>query len=171
MMARELVELQPEVIVTATASSVIALMRATQSIPIVFVAVGDPLGTGIVSNLARPGGNVTGFAATAPKASKLLELLKEISPTVSRASLMFNPDTSTYRQGGGPADFLGAAHLLGIEPIVAEVRNQAEIEAAKSALASERRGGLVVGQDNFNFLNRALIISLSRNTECQPCTR
>jgi putative ABC transport system substrate-binding protein len=69
MMARELVELQPEVIVTATASSVIALMRATQSIPIVFVAVGDPLGTGIVSNLARPGGNVTGFAATAPQAS------------------------------------------------------------------------------------------------------
>ena len=161
-MASELVELQPEVIFTVSSPAALALKRVTQTIPIVFVGVGNPLSAGLVSNLARPASNVTGFSNTAASlSSKRLELLKEISPGISRAALMFNPDTSLYRGSESLTDFLTGATRLVIEPIVAEVRNQAEIEAAIAALAREPRGGLVVGQDIFNLVNRASIIALT----------
>jgi ABC transporter substrate binding protein len=97
--AAELVRLKPEVVLTASTPAVAAMSRATSTIPIVFAYVADPVGSGFVASLARPGGNVTGFANFDPAmASKWLELLKELAPATSRVLLLYNPETSP---GGG----------------------------------------------------------------------
>ena len=98
--AAELIGLPAEVILAQGSLAVAALRKATQTIPIVFVRVADPLSQGFVASLARPGGNVTGFASLEYALSgKWLELLKTIAPRISRVALMFNPATSPY--GGG----------------------------------------------------------------------
>ena len=160
-MARELVDLQPSVVVTFSAPASLAMKRLAEHIPIVFVAVGDPLGAGLVSNLARPDSNVTGFAVSVATSlsGKRLELLKEISPGISRATLMFNPDTSTYRGTVPLSDFLEGAARLAVDSIVAEVRDQVQIDNVIAALAREPKGGLVVGQGNFTSSNSKLIIA------------
>jgi putative ABC transport system substrate-binding protein len=98
--AQELVGLQPDIIVTSVAATTSALQRETRTIPIVFASIGDPVASGIVARLDRPGGNVTGFAVNeASLGGKWLELLSEIAPGLKRAAIMFNPDTapvSTY---------------------------------------------------------------------------
>jgi len=97
--AKELVALQPDVILATTTPVVAALLRESRTIPIVFVRVADPVGEGFVANLARPGGNVTGFAFFEPELlTKWLEPLKEIAPNIMRVTAMFNPTTSP---GGG----------------------------------------------------------------------
>src|SRR5262245_53327249 len=102
--AKELVELQPDVIFASTTPVIAALQRETRTIPIVFVIVSDPVGAGFVAGLPRPGGNITGFInAEAAMGGKWLEILKEIAPGVKRAGIMFNPDTAP----GGGAYFLG----------------------------------------------------------------
>jgi putative tryptophan/tyrosine transport system substrate-binding protein len=99
MLAKELVGLQPDVILAEASSSTAALQRETRTIPIVFVLVGDPIGSGFVANLPRPSGNITGFMLQeASMGGKLLQLLTEVAPGVERAAIMFNPDTAP---GGG----------------------------------------------------------------------
>ena len=94
-LAKELVDLQPDVILANTTPGTAALQRETLVIPIVFMAVSDPVGSGFVASLPRPGGNITGFIDTeASMAGKWLELLIEIAPGVKRAAIMFNPDTA-----------------------------------------------------------------------------
>jgi putative ABC transport system substrate-binding protein len=160
-MASELLDLQPSVVVTVSAPASLAMKRLTGRIPIVFVSVGDPLGAGLVRNLARPDGNVTGFAVSVATSlsGKRLELLREISPGFSRAILMFNPDTSTYRGTVPLNDFLEGAARLTVNSSVAEVRSQAQIEEAIAALGREPKGGLLVGQDTFMVANSKLIIA------------
>jgi putative ABC transport system substrate-binding protein len=98
MFAKELVELQPDVILAGTTPATAALQRETRTIPIVFAAVSDPVGDGFVASLPRPGGNLTGFIFTeAAMAGKWLELLTEIAPGVKRAAIMFNPDNHAGR--------------------------------------------------------------------------
>jgi len=96
--AKELVSLQPDVILTQSTPVTAALKRETSTIPIVFAAVADPVGSGFVASLPRPGGNVTGFSSLdqGSMASKWLELLTKIAPSVKRAVMMFNPDTAPY---------------------------------------------------------------------------
>ena len=102
--AKELVELQPDVIVAHTTSAVSALAQQTRTIPIVFVLVSDPVGNGFVENWTKPGGNITGFTDfEAPMAGKWLELLRQIAPHVTQVALLFNPETAP----GGGAVFLG----------------------------------------------------------------
>src|SRR5262249_20742015 len=129
VLAQDLIGLQPDIIVTTAASPTVAVQRETQSIPIVFVGVADPVAASIVARLDRPGGNVTGFANwEATLAGKWLELLSEIAPGLKRAAIMFNPDTapvSTYM-----ASFEAAARSLKVVPIPAPVRSDAEIETA-----------------------------------------
>jgi putative ABC transport system substrate-binding protein len=97
--AKELVEIQPDVILANTTPVTVALHRETRTIPIIFVIVSDPVGAGLITSLAQPGGNITGFInIEASMGSKWLELLKEIAPAVRRAAIMFNPDTAP---GGG----------------------------------------------------------------------
>ena len=100
-LAQELVGLQPDVIVTNATPAAAALQRETRAIPIVFASVADPVASGIVARLDRPGGNITGFASLEPSlGGKWLELLSEIAPGLKRAAIMFNPDTPHLR--GGP---------------------------------------------------------------------
>jgi putative ABC transport system substrate-binding protein len=162
MFAKELVDLQPGVILANTTPVTAALRNETHTIPIVFVVVSDPVGAGFVASLARPGGNITGFInVEASFGGKWLELLKEIAPRVRRAAIMFNPDTAP----GGGSYFLGsfesAAQSLGVEPITAPVRSVAEIESVMTRLGREPGGGLAVMSDGFMFIHRGSIISLA----------
>jgi putative ABC transport system substrate-binding protein len=156
-LAQELVGLQPDIIVTANTPAAVALQRETRTIPIVFAAVTDPVATGLVARLNQPGGNITGFAAEeATLPGKWLELLSEIAPGLKRATIMFNPDFSvpTFMPS-----FETAARSLKVEPIIAPVHSDAEIEAAIVALGREPGGGFVVMSDAFMVTHRAPIIS------------
>jgi putative ABC transport system substrate-binding protein len=156
--AQELVGLQPDIIVTGTTPATAAVQRETRTIPIVFLGVGDPVATGIVPRLDRPGGNITGFAASeASLGGKWLELLSEIAPGLKRAAILFNPDTapvSVY-----VPSFETAAGSLNVVPIIAPVHSDAQIETAIAALGREPGGGLVVMPDTFTNVHRAPTIS------------
>jgi putative ABC transport system substrate-binding protein len=157
-LARELVGLQPEIILTNGIQTIVALQRETRTIPIVFANTGgDPVASGIVPRLNRPGGNVTGFALYEPSlGGKWLQLLSEIAPGLKRAAIMFNPGTAP-----APTSMpsLEAARSLKVAPITAPVRSDAEIETAIAALGREPGGGLVVLPDGFINVHRAPIIS------------
>jgi putative ABC transport system substrate-binding protein len=157
-LAQELVGLQPDIIVTSNTPATVALRRETRTIPIVFVGVADPVASGIVERLDRPGGNITGFAEwEASMGGKWLELLSEIAPGLKRAAILFNPDAalvSTYMP-----TFETAARSLKVVPITAPVHSDIEIETAITALGREPGGGLVVTPDIFMLAHRAPIIS------------
>jgi putative ABC transport system substrate-binding protein len=162
MFAKELVGLQPDVILAHTTPVTAALQRETRTIPIVFLSVADPVGDGFVAGLPHPGGNITGFInLEGAIAGKWLEFLTEIAPGVQRAAVMFNPDTAP---GGGSyflPSFEEGARSLKVEPITAPVRSDTEIETVITSLGREPRGGFVVMPDAFIFVHRAPIISLA----------
>jgi putative tryptophan/tyrosine transport system substrate-binding protein len=157
--AKELIDLQPDAVLTFGTAATRALGQETQTIPIVFTSVGDAIGDGFVASLARPGGNMTGFISQeAGMAGKWLELLTEIAPDIKRAAIMFNPDAAA---GGGSyflTAFEAAARLLKVVPIIAPVRSDAEIEVMITSLAREPAGGLVVTPDGFTLTHRPSII-------------
>jgi putative ABC transport system substrate-binding protein len=153
-----LVGLQPEIILTNGTPATVAVQRETRTIPIVFANVGDPVASSIVARLDRPSGNITGFALYETSlGGKWLELLSEIAPGLKRAVIMFNPDTppvSIFMPS-----FETAARSLKVEPIIAPVHSDVEIETTIIALGREPGGGLVVGPDVFMTVHRAPIIS------------
>jgi putative ABC transport system substrate-binding protein len=157
-LARELVGQQPDIIVTNTTPATASVQRETRTIPIVFAIVADPVASGIVPRLARPGGNITGFSNfEASLGGKWLELLSEIAPGLKRAAVMFNPDTapiSTFMPS-----LETAAGSLKVEPIIAPVHNEVEIEMRINDLGSEPGGGLVVIPDVFSNVHRVSIMS------------
>jgi putative ABC transport system substrate-binding protein len=157
-LAQELVGLQPDIILAGGTAATIALQRETRTIPIVFAGQADPVGSGIVPRLDRPGGNITGFGRSeASMGGKWLELLSEIAPGLKRAAFMFNPDlppVSVYMPS-----LETAARSLKIVPITAPARSDVEIETAIIALGREPGGGLVVVNDAFTSAHRAQIIS------------
>jgi putative tryptophan/tyrosine transport system substrate-binding protein len=158
--AAELIDGRPDVIVGHTTSVVTALVRETRTLPIVFVNVTDPVGNGFVTNYPRPGGNVTGFTGFEfSLGSKWLELLKEIAPQVTRATLIFNPETAPYAVFLPPAET--AAASFGMTVAAAPVHNTFEIERTLDGLARGANNGLLVLPDNFTTVHRQLIISLS----------
>jgi putative ABC transport system substrate-binding protein len=136
-----------------------ALKQATPSIPIVFAVLNDPVGQGFVANMARPGGNITGFTfVDFSLIGKWLEKLKEIAPGVRRVALMFNPQTAPYypvylRELGAAASSLAA------EVLETPVRDEAEIEAAATALAREPGGGLIVTPEPFINTHRGVVMA------------
>jgi putative ABC transport system substrate-binding protein len=149
--------------VTTNTLAIVALQRETRTIPIVFVSVADPVASGLVPRLDRPGGNITGFADwEASLGGKWLELLSEIAPGLKRASIMFNPDTSpasAYMPSLGTT-----AQSLKVVPVIAPVHTDAEIETAIIALGREPGGGLVVIPDPFTGVHRApIILAAARN--------
>jgi putative ABC transport system substrate-binding protein len=162
-LAQELVGLQPDVILTSTTPTTVALQRETRTIPIVFATLGDPVASGIVERLDRPSGNVTGFAnLEASLGGKWLELLSEITNGLKRAAIMLNPDTapaSTFMPS-----LETAARSLKVVPIIAPVHSDGEIETAIIALGREPGGGLVVMPDIFMDVHRApIILAAARN--------
>jgi putative tryptophan/tyrosine transport system substrate-binding protein len=159
--AKELVELQPDLILASTTPVTAALQRETRTLPIVFVVVVDPVGSGFVASLSRPGGNITGFINVEPEmGGKWLEILKQIAPRMSRVAMMFNPDTAP----GGGAFFLNpfeaAARSMAVEPITVRVRSDAEIEAGIASLGREQ-AGLVLQSDSFLAVHQGTLISLA----------
>ena len=159
--AKELVNLQPDVILAHSTPVTEALQRETPTIPIVFVTVVDPVGEGFVAGLAHPGGNMTGFInMEAAMASKWMELLIEIAPSVKRIAAMFNPDTAPYVKSYWPA-FEAAARTLNVAPIAAPIRSDAEIESVVTSLARDPRGGFVAMADIFTTSHRGRIILLA----------
>jgi putative ABC transport system substrate-binding protein len=157
---KELVDLQPELILVGGDAATAAVQRATRTTPIVFVNVADPVGSGFVASLRRPGGNITGFGnQEASMASKWLEALVQIAPNVRRAAILFNPDTAPGAGLYYMASFEAAALSLGIKPIAAGVRSDDEIETAITLLGNEPGGGLVIMTDSFTVVHRAPIIS------------
>jgi putative ABC transport system substrate-binding protein len=159
--AKELVALQPDLILSSTTPTTAALVQQTRTIPIVFATVADPVGSGFVANFKRPGGNVTGFVVfEASLAGKWLELLKEIAPRLNRIAFLFNPATATYAEFYlNP--FKAAAASFAVEAIAAPVRDRSELESVVSAQAREPNGGLIVMPDSFTDLYRAEITSLA----------
>jgi putative ABC transport system substrate-binding protein len=162
MYAKELMALQPDAILAHTTPSTAALQRETRTIPIVFVTVSDPVGSGFVAGLARPGGNITGFINLEPTmGGKWLELLTEIAPGRQRVGVMYNPDTAPYVVSFYLPSFEAAARALKLMPINAPVRSDAEIEAVITGLAREPLSGLFVPPDSFTFVHRAAITALA----------
>ncbi len=158
--AKELVDFQSDVIVAQSTPSVAALRRETKTMPIVFVNVADPVGSGMVASLARPGGNVTGFTNFEPAmGSKWLQLLKEAAPAVDRVAALFNPRTTPY------AVFLGAvqaaAPTFGIRLIATPVQSTKELEIALEDLATQPNAGIVALPDTFLSAHRELLIGLA----------
>jgi putative ABC transport system substrate-binding protein len=157
-LAQELVGLQADIIVTGGTPATVAVQRETRTIPIVFTNTTDPVPSGIVPRLDRPGGNVTGFAILeASLGGKWVQLLSEIAPGLKRAAIMLNPDiapVSTFMPS-----FQTAARSLKVELIIAPVHSDVEIETAIIALGRETGGGLVVMPDAFTNARRAPIIS------------
>jgi putative ABC transport system substrate-binding protein len=159
--AKELVALQPDLILSNSTPTTAALLRQTRTIPIVFVVVSDPVGSGFVASFPRPGGNATGLTSIEPTiAGKWLELLREIAPRVNRVAILFNPTTATY------ADyflnpFKAAAASFGVEAVIASVRDGSELESVISVHAREPNAGLVVMTDSFTSVYRVEIISLA----------
>jgi putative ABC transport system substrate-binding protein len=158
-LAQELVGLQPDVIVTGGTSATVAVQRETRTIPIIFATLADPVVSGIVPGLNRPGGNITGFALyEASLAGKYVELLSEIAPGLKRAAIMFNPDLFPLSSLSSFMPlFETAARSLRVAPIAAPVHGDVEIETAIATLGRKPGGGIVVMPDV--FIHRAAIIS------------
>src|SRR6516165_1751659 len=160
--AGELVALAPDVIVGNSTPVIRALRQATSSIPIMMAAVNDPVEQGLVSSLAHPGGNITGFALVDfQMVGKWLEMLKEVAPSVSRAELMFNPDTSPHYYVY-LRSFEAEPRSIAVEVTAAPVRNTAEIEEAIAKLGREPGGGLIVPPDAFTIVHHQLFIRLAQ---------
>src|SRR4029453_9443645 len=158
--AKELVALQPDVILSHTTPPTAALLQQTHTIPIIFATVSDPVGSGFVASFPRPGGNVTGFTLIEPPmASKGLELLKEIAPRVNRVICLYNPTTAPYFEHFlNP--FKAAAPSFVVEATAAPVHDISEIETVIAAQAREPNGGLIVMPDSFTNVHRVEITSL-----------
>ena len=165
ILAKELVARQPDVILVGTTPATAAVQRETNTIPVVFSTVSDPVGAGFVASLPRPGGNLTGFInLEAAMGGKWLELLKEVAPALTRVAMMFNPNTAP----GGGSYFLGsfevAARALAVEPLSVRVHSDAEIEAGIGSLG-DKKSGLVVMTDSFMSIHRSVVIaSAARNS-------
>jgi ABC-type uncharacterized transport system substrate-binding protein len=159
--AKEVVALGPDIILSRSTPATAALIRETRSIPIVFTVVAEPVGSGFVASLARPGGNTTGFTNVEPSiGGKWVELLKQLAPHVARVGLIFNPTTAPYAP-----PFLRSAETaaasLAMEPIIAPVKSKSEIDSALADLARKPGSGLVGITDSFVIEQRDLIIGLA----------
>jgi len=159
--AAEVLGFGPDVILANSTTVVAALQRETRTVPIVFVLGLDPVESGFVSGLARPGGNMTGFTTFEPEmGGKWLEVLKEIAPRVLRVGVMFNPQTQPFH-----ATFLrsieAAAPLFAVEPITAPVHSAAEIEQAMATLGRNAGGCFIVLPDIFTSANVDVILAWS----------
>lgn len=157
-LAQELVAVLPDVIVAVSPPIVTALHQATQSIPIVFTNVSDPVRLGFIASMARPGGNVTGLMQyEAGIAGKWLAMLKEIAPRLSQAALLANSKTTDFDYFAHASE--AAAYSLGIKLIPAPVQNVSEIERAIDTLAAAPDCGLVVPPDATTLLHRNDIVA------------
>ena len=159
--AKELVALQPDLILTQNTPITAAVLQQTRTIPIIFANVSDPVGSGFVAGLPRPGGNVTGLIdIDASMAGKWLGLLKEVAPRVARVAFLFNPATAPFAEYY-VTPLKAAAVSFAVEAIAAPVRNTSELESVVAGHAREPDGGLIVMPEAFMNVHRAEVTSLA----------
>jgi putative ABC transport system substrate-binding protein len=159
-LAKDIVALKPDVIFVQATGLAAAVQRETRTIPVVFANISDALGPGFVQSLAQPGGNFTGFLLfESGIAAKWLTMLKEVSPALSRASLLGDPNVTPLPYFFGPAEAVAAS--LGVELRQSSVRTVAEIESAFDALAASPGGGVLIAPGSTMLRNRGLIIALA----------
>jgi putative ABC transport system substrate-binding protein len=155
----ELVELNPDLVLVGSTPALAALWRQTRTIPIVFVNVADPVGQGFVSSLAHPGGNITGFTSLEfSMGAKWVEMLKEISPSLARLILLYNPETAPYFTSFLPS-IGAAASSLSVTTLPSPIHSASEIEPAIKAVANQSRSGLIVVPSAFATIHRLIIIA------------
>jgi putative ABC transport system substrate-binding protein len=160
ILAKELLTLEPDVILAVSTPVTAAFQRETRTIPIVFIFVNDPIGSGFVASLARPGGNLTGFMLFEPAvAGKWLQMLKEIAPHVVRAAFIINPKTTSFAHYLHEAEVL--ARSLAIELVPSPVESAAEIERTIESFARMPNSGLVVPPDVTTVVHRDLVVALA----------
>jgi putative ABC transport system substrate-binding protein len=159
--AKELIGAGPDAILTSGTAATAAMRQATDTLPVVFTVVSEPVEQGFVRSLARPGGNMSGFTNFEPSlGAKWVELLKTIAPQVKRAALIFNPQTAPFAALISRSAE-AAAVTLGVELVRTPVRDPAEIDAAIEGLQSHAGDGLIVPPDTFLNLHRKRIIDLA----------
>jgi putative tryptophan/tyrosine transport system substrate-binding protein len=159
--AKELVALQPDLILTQNTPTTAAVLQQTRTIPIIFANVSDPVGSGFVVGLPRPGGNVTGVIdMDASMAGKWLGLLKEAAPRVVHVAFLFNPATAPFAEFY-MSPFKAAALSFAVEAIAAPVRNTSELESVVAEQAREPGGGLIVMPEAFMNVHRVEVTSLA----------
>jgi len=157
--ARAAVAQQPDVIVTNTTPVTAAVLRETRTIPVIFTVVSDPVGSGFVQNLSRPGGNATGLInIEASLAGKWIEMLAQVAPRIKRVAVLFNPKTAPYAEYYLPR-LNEAAASLGITTFMAAVTSPKDIEEAMLETSRDRASGAVIMTDSFMFVHRKTIIA------------
>jgi putative ABC transport system substrate-binding protein len=160
--ATEMAAINPDAILAQSAAVVEALLSVSRTTPIIFLHVADPVASGFVSDLARPGGNVTGITNIEPSiGGKWLELLKEMAPAVQRAALLVRPEGQPDRGALFLDPFEAAARAHGVTPVKAEVHDMGDVERAVASLANERGGSLAVIPDAFFASHSTEIVSLA----------
>jgi putative ABC transport system substrate-binding protein len=160
LLAKELVALQPDVILAHGTPVTAALKRETNTIPIVFAAVADPVGEGFIEGLNRPGGNITGFLFSEGSiGGKWVELLKEIAPDLKQVAMLFNPETAPGRGSHYLASFQHAAQSLKLKALTLPVRSDEEIDSSIASLGREGDSGFVAIGDSFLVSHRKPIVS------------
>jgi putative ABC transport system substrate-binding protein len=156
------IELTPDVILAVSTVNLMAVRQATNTVPVVFVQVADPLAQGFVASMRQPGGNLTGFSLLEfSLGSKWLYLLKEVAPGTAQVAVMFNPDKAPYSKFF-MAVIEAAAVSLGLQAITTPVRDTAEIEPALASFARQPNRGLMLLGDSFTRLHQKLIADLAR---------
>jgi putative ABC transport system substrate-binding protein len=159
-LAQELVELQPDVLFAATGTSTQALRQFTLTIPIIFAQVADPVASGLVTNLARPEGNITGFAAYEyAVGGKWLEALKECAPGLTRVAILFDPGSAPWTLYVRAIEAAGRA--AGVQLVPSPVQSDAEIERAFANVATTSNGGIIVLPTGSTVARRSKIIALA----------
>ena len=159
--AKELIARQPELILSSSTPTTAALLQLTRTIPIIFAVAVDPIGSGFVASLSRPGGNVTGFINLDPNMiGKWLELLKEIAPHVTRVAAVYHPETAPYFEIFAHP-FKTAAQSLGVEAIVAPVHDMSGFESVCAAQARQPNGAIVLVPDPYMLAYRSEVTSVA----------
>jgi len=158
-LAKELLDWRPDILVANSTSSLVAARQATSTIPIVFVAVADPVAQGFVQSLARPGGNVTGFGTEEPTmGAKWVQLLSEIAPRLKSITVIFNPDSAPFARMFLPT-MQAVRATSAFELIVSPVRDEIELDRAIAAAARQQSGGLIALPDSFTSSRREMIVA------------
>ena len=160
--AQELVALRPDLILSQITPTTAALLQQTPTIPIVFAMVADPVGSGFVANMSRPGGQVTGFTTLEGSlGGKWLELLKEVAPRVARVAVLFNPTIAATFAEYYVNPMKAASASFGVEVVAAHVNDTTELESVIAKQAREPNGGLIVLPEAFLIGHRAEVTSLA----------
>jgi putative ABC transport system substrate-binding protein len=161
-MAQAAVGARPDLIVTTGTPATLAVLAQTRTLPVLFFEISDPIGNGIVRDLAHPGGNVTGFTTFEPTLTgKWLQLLRELDPKIRRVAILCNPETAPNRASPFVREFEAIAASLSIEPILAYAKDIASIALVVAALAAEPGGALLVLPDEFTLTYRHTIVNLT----------